>query len=69
MGVCFVIGGAGTIFLYSQLKKMNETKVKRFLLMIVICLVLMSIALTGPTIKGIVDKEGWAGMTKISFNC
>lgn len=69
MGVCFLIGGGATLALYKKLKGLNDAKVKRFLFVIIICLGLMSIALTGPTIKGIVDKEGWAGMTSIGFKC
>jgi predicted PurR-regulated permease PerM len=69
LGVCFVIGGVLTTGLYQIIKRLNQEKVSRFLISIVIFLCLMNIGLIGPTIKDLYDKDGWEGMTKISFKC
>lgn len=69
MGVCLTIGGVSTLLLYQLMKRMNQVSVNRLLYCIILALCLMSIALTVPTILGILDKDGWAGMTSITFKC
>lgn len=56
MGVCSVIGGAITVCLYQILKRLDQLKVNRFLIVIILCLCMMSLGLTGPTVKRILDK-------------
>jgi hypothetical protein len=55
MAVCCLIGGSVTILFYQMLKGFNQVKVNQFLFVIILCLCIMSIGLTGPTIKTIVD--------------
>jgi multisubunit Na+/H+ antiporter MnhB subunit len=69
LGVCLVIGGSITVILYQITKRLNQQKVSRFLISVIIGLCSMNIGLIAPTIKGVIDKDGWAGMTKISFKC
>ena len=67
LGVCLVIGGLGTFFLYRLIERLNQTYVNRFIYSIIAVLCLMSIGLVGPTVMHILNREGWDGLTSIEF--
>ena len=67
LGVCLVIGGIATIFLYRIVEKLNQLYVNRFLYSIITVLCLMSIGLVAPTVMHILNKEGWDGLISIDF--
>ena len=69
MGVCLVVGGLATIVLYAILQRLNKVYVNRLLFSIITALCLMSIGLTAPTVMNILDRQGWAGLTDITFKC
>jgi hypothetical protein len=69
MGVCCVIGGLTTLILYWIINKLNKNSVNRFLYLIILLLCLMSIGLTVPTVLRIINKDGWGGMTSVTFHC
>ena len=63
------MGGIATLVLFNFLKKFDQIKVNKLLIIIILILCLMSIFLTIPTVLRILKVDGWEGMTKIEFDC
>jgi hypothetical protein len=63
------VGGIATLVLFNFLKKFDQIKVNKLLIIIILILCLMSIFLTIPTVLRILKVDGWEGMTKIEFDC